>query len=318
MTKIAILDDYQNVARHYANWADLPPGAQVTMFHENLATTDIAAEKLAGFDVVVLMRERMPMPKALIDRLPNLKLVITTGGSNRSLDKDHAKSKGIVCCFTRGGDSTATTVETALALLLGHGRGLVHEDRMMRDGKWQTTIPTTVAGKTLGVVGLGRLGARMARICKALDMKVIAWSTNLTPEKAAAQGVDYVSKEELFSRSDYVSVHLVLGERSRGLIGAADIARMKKTAVLINTSRGPIIDEQAMLAALREKRIGGAGLDVYDIEPLPADHELRRLDNALLSPHLGYVSDATYHEYFEDIVDNIGKWMAGTPVRVMA
>jgi phosphoglycerate dehydrogenase-like enzyme len=318
MTKIAILDDYQNVAKSYGDWAALPAGAQVTFFHENMPTVDAAAEKLRDFNVVVLMRERMAMGKALIDRLPNLKLIITTGGSNRSLDKDHAKAKGITCCFTRGGDSTATTVETALALLLGHGRGLVYEDRMMRAGKYQLTIPTTIAGNTLGVVGLGRLGSRMARICKALDMKVIAWSTNLTAEKAAAQGVDYVTKDELFARADYISVHLVLSERSRGLIGAADIAKMKKTAVLINTSRGPIIDEKAMLAALREKRIGGAGLDVYDIEPLPADHELRRLDNAVLSPHLGYVSDATYREYFEDIVDNISKWMAGTPVRVLA
>ena len=318
MPKIAILDDYQNVAKDYGDWASLPASAQVTMFHENLATTDIAAEKLASFDVVVLMRERMPLPKALIDRLPNLKLVVTTGGSNRSLDKDHAKSKGVVCCYTRGGDSTATTVETAFALLLGHGRGLVYEDRMMRERKWQTTIPTTIAGKTLGILGLGRLGSRMARMGKAFDMKVIAWSANLTPEKAAAQGVDYVTKDELFSRSDYISVHLVLSERSRGLIGAADIARMKKTGVLINTSRGPILDEPAMLAALREKRIGGVGLDVFDVEPLPADHELRRLDNALLSPHLGYVSDATYREYFEDIIDNIAKWMAGTPARVLA
>lgn len=317
MTRIAILDDYQNVARNFGNWTALPAGAEVTMFHENLASVEVAASKLAPFDVIVLMRERMPMQKALIDRLPNLKLVITTGGSNRSLDKDHAKAKGIVCCYTRGGDSTATTVETAFALLLGHGRGLVYEDRMMREGKWQTTISTTIAGKTLGIVGLGRLGSRMARIGKAMDMKVIAWSSNLTAEKAASQGIDYASKDELFSRSDYISIHLVLSDRSRGLIGADEIARMKTGAVLINTSRGPIVDEKAMLAALREKRIG-AGLDVFDIEPLPADHELRRLDNAVLSPHLGYVSDATYREYYEDIIDNISKWLAGTPVRLLA
>ncbi len=318
MTRIAILDDYQNVAKNYGDWTSLPAGAQVTMFHENMAGVDVAAQKLAAFDAVVLMRERMPMQKALIDRLPNLKLIITTGGSNRSLDKDHAKSKGIVCCCTRGGDSTATTVETAFALLLGHGRGLVYEDRMMRAGKWQTSIATTIAGKTLGIVGLGRLGSRMARMGKAFDMKIAAWSTNLTAEKAAAQGVDYVSKEDLFSKSDYISVHLVLSDRSRGLIGAADFARMKKTGVLINTSRGPIVDEAAMLAALREKRIGGVGLDVFDVEPLPADHELRRMNNAVLSPHLGYVSDATYQEYFEDIIDNISKWMAGTPARLLA
>ncbi len=318
MTKIAILDDYQDVARHIGGWSALPAGAEVVYFHENLAAPDEAAHKLALFDVIVLMRERMPMQKALIDRLPNLKLIITTGGSNRSLDKDHAKSKNIVCCFTRGGDSTATTVETAFALLLGHARGLVTGDRMMRAGKWQTGLATTVAGKTLGIIGLGRLGARMARIGKAFDMKVIAWSQNLTPEKAAAGGAQYATREALFSESDYISVHLVLGERSRGLIGAADMARMKKTAMLINTSRGPIIDEAAMLAALRSKSIGAAGLDVFDIEPMPANHPLRAMDNVVLSPHLGYVSDATYREYFEDIIDNIGKWMAGTPVRVMA
>jgi len=318
MPRIAILDDYQNVAKNYGDWTKLDPSAQVTIFHNNLATVEEAAAALAPFDAVVLMRERMPMRAALIDRLPNLKLIITTGHANRSLDKDHAKAKGIVCCFTRGGDSTATTVETAFALLLGHGRGLVYEDRMMRGGKWQTTIPETIAGKTLGVVGLGRLGARMARIAKAFDMKVVAWSTNLTPEKATAGGAEYVTKEELFLRSDYVSVHLVLSERSRGLIGAPEFALMKKTAVLINTSRGPIVDEAAMIDALTHKRIGGVGLDVYDVEPLPADHPLRKLDNATLSPHLGYVSDATYGEYFADIIDNIANWMKGTPSRVMA
>ena len=318
MPRIAILDDYQNVAKTYGDWTKLDPSAQVTIFHSNLATVDEAASALAPFDAVVLMRERMPMRADLIDRLPNLKLIITTGHSNRSLDKDHAKAKGIVCCFTRGGDSTATTIETAFALLLGHGRGLVYEDRMMRGGKWQTTIPHTIAGKTLGVVGLGRLGTRMAAIAKAFDMKVIAWSTNLTPEKAAAGGAEYATKEELFRRSDYISVHLVLSERSRGLIGAPEFARMKKTAVLINTSRGPIVDEKAMLDALTHKRIGGVGLDVYDHEPLPADHPLRKLDNATLSPHLGYVSDSTYGEYFEDAIDNIANWMKGTPSRVLA
>ena len=317
MTKIAILDDYQNVARNYGDWSLLPKGAEVTMFHENFGSVELAAQKLADFDVVVMMRERMAMQKPLIDLLPKLKLIITTGGSNRSLDKEYAKARGIVCCYTRGGDSTATTIETAFALLLGHGRGLVYEDRMMREGKWQTTIATTIAGKTLGIIGLGRLGSRMAGIGKAFDMKVAAWSTNLTPEKAAEKGVEYVTKEEMFSRSDYISIHLVLSDRSRGLIGAQDFTRMKNTGVLINTSRGPIVDEAAMLAALREKRIGGVGLDVYDNEPLPADHELRRLDNAVLSPHLGYVSDATYREYFEDIIDNVGKWMAGSPVRVL-
>ncbi len=318
MPRIAVLDDYQNVAKSYGDWTRLDPSAQVTIFHANLATIDEAAAALAPFDAVVLMRERMPMRAALIDRLPNLKLIITTGHANRSLDKEHAQAKGIVCCFTRGGDSTATTVETAFALLLGHGRGLVYEDRMMRGGKWQTTIPETIAGKTLGIVGLGRLGARMARIARAFDMNVIAWSANLTPEKAAAGGADYCAREELFRRSDYISVHLVLSERSRGLIGAPEFALMKKTAVLINTSRGPIVDEAAMVDALTRGSIGGVGLDVFDVEPLPADHPLRKLDNATLSPHLGYVSDATYREYYEDIIDNIANWMKGRPSRVMA
>ncbi len=318
MPRIAILDDYQNVAKSFGDWTKLDASAQVTIFHNNLASVDEAASALAPFDVVVLMRERMPMQAALIDRLPNLKLIITTGHANRSLDKDHAKAKGIVCCFTRGGDSTATTVETAFALLLGHGRGLVYEDRMMREGKWQTTIPETIAGKTLGVVGLGRLGSRMARIAKAFEMNVIAWSTNLTAEKAAAAGAELVSKDDLFRRSDYVSIHLVLSDRSRGLIGAKEFSSMKKTGVLINTSRGPIVDEAAMLDALTHKRIGGVGLDVFDVEPLPASHPLRKLDNATLSPHLGYVSDATYKEYYEDIIDNIANWMKGAPSRILA
>ena len=317
MITVAVLDDYQSVALKLGDWASLGHEVRVTAFHKNMATVDEAAATLAPFDVVVMMRERMPMKKDLIERLPNLKLIITTGGSNRSLDSDFARSRGITCCFTRGGDSTYTTTETAWALILGHARALTKEDRRMRQGLWQASIPTTLKGKTLGIVGLGRLGARMVPVAHALGMNVIAWSQNLTPEKAEPLGVKAVSKHELFSQSDYVSVHLVLSDRSRGLIGAADFAAMKPTGVLINTARGPIVDEAAMMSALREKRIGGVGLDVFDVEPLPADHPIRSFDTAVLSPHLGYVSDGTYNEYFEDIVDNIAKWRAGTPVRVM-
>jgi D-3-phosphoglycerate dehydrogenase len=317
MITVAVLDDYQSVALKLGDWASLGHEVRITAFHKNMATVDEAAATLAPFDVVVLMRERMPMKKDLIERLPNLKLIITTGVSNRSLDSDFAKSRGITCCFTRGGDSTYTTTETAWALILGHARALTNEDRRMRQGLWQASIPTTLKGKTLGIVGLGRLGARMVPVAHALGMNVIAWSQNLTPEKAEPLGVKAVSKHDLFAQSDYVSVHLVLSDRSRGLIGAAEFAAMKPTGVLVNTARGPIVDEAAMISALREKRIGGVGLDVFDVEPLPADHPIRSFDTAVLSPHLGYVSDGTYNEYFEDIVDNIAKWRAGTPGRLM-
>jgi D-3-phosphoglycerate dehydrogenase len=226
-------------------------------------------------------------------------------------------ARGITCCGTSGGDSASSTTETAWALILAHARGLAYEDRRMRQGYWQTTIGTTLNGKTLGLCGAGRLGTKMVPVAKAFGMKVIAWSQNLTAEKAEASGATLVSKEQLFAQSDYVSIHLVLSERTRALVSAPEFAAMKKTGVLINTSRGPIVDEKSMLDALASKRIGGVGLDVYDIEPLPADHPLRKMDNAVLSPHLGYVSDGTYAEYFRDIVDDIAQWRAGTPVRML-
>ena len=317
MTQVALLDDYQAIALKLGAWKRLGPDGRVTAFHQNFATQDAAAEALAPFDVVVLMRERMAMPASLIARLPNLRLIITTGMVNRSLDTAAARERGIVCCGTRGGDSAASTTETAWALMLGAARKLVYEDRRMRAGHWQSTVGTILSGKTLGIVGLGKLGSRIAHVAQAFGMKIIAWSQNLTEEKATAAGARLVSKDELFTQSDFITIHLVLSERSRGLVGAAEFARMKPGAVLINTSRGPIVDERAMIAALEEKRIGGVGLDVYDIEPLPADHRLRQLDNAVLSPHLGYVSDGTYREYFEDIVDNIAQWRAGTPARLL-
>ena len=317
MTQVAVLDDYQGIALKIGAFESLGPDVRITAFHQNFATQDAAAAALAPFDVVVLMRERMPMPGTLIARLPNLKLIITTGMVNRSLDSAAARLRGVECCGTSGGDSAASTTETAWALMLGSARKLVYEDRRMRAGHWQSTVGTILAGKTLGIVGLGKLGSRMAHVAQAFGMKIIAWSQNLTPEKAAAAGAQLVSKDELFAQSDFITIHLVLSDRTRGLVGAGEFARMKPDAVLINTSRGPIVDERAMLAALEEKRIGGVGLDVYDIEPLPADHRLRQFDNAVLSPHLGYVSDGTYREYFEDIVDDIAQWRAGKPVRLI-
>jgi phosphoglycerate dehydrogenase-like enzyme len=317
MTQVALLDDYQGIALKMGAWESLGPDVRVTAFHQNFGTQDAAAAALAPFDVIVLMRERMPMPASLIARLPNLKLIISTGMVNRSLDSAAARERGIVCCGTTGGDTTASTTETAWALMLGAARKLVYEDRRMRAGHWQSTIGTILAGKTLGILGLGKLGSRMASVAQAFGMKTIAWSQNLTAEKAAAAGTELVSKDELFARADFITIHLVLSDRSRGLVGVAEFARMKPSAVLINTSRGPIVDERAMIAALEENRIGGVGLDVYDVEPLPADHRLRQLDNAVLSPHLGYVSDGTYREYFRDIVDDIAQWRAGTPVRLV-
>ena len=317
MTQVALLDDYQGVALKLGDWARLGPDVRATAFHQNFATQDAAVAALQAFDVIVLMRERMPMPRGLIERLPNLKLLITTGMVNRSLDVAAATERGIVCCGTSGGDSASSTTETAWALMLGAARKLVYEDRRMRAGHWQSTIGTILSGKTLGIVGLGKLGARMARVAQAFGMNIIAWSQNLTEDRALASGAQLVTKDELFARSDFITIHLVLSDRTRGLVGPAEFAHMKKNAILINTSRGPIIDEAAMIEALQAGRIGGVGLDVFNVEPLPADHILRTFDNAVLSPHLGYVSEGTYREYFDDIVDDIEKWRAGTPTRLL-
>ncbi|HKG86421.1 MAG TPA: D-2-hydroxyacid dehydrogenase family protein [Beijerinckiaceae bacterium] len=317
MTRIAILDDYQRVAMTMADWSALPPECDLVVFDRNLETEDEAARALADFDVVCLLRERMPMPRTLIERLPALRLIVVTGAHNRTLDLAAAKERGITVSHTRGGDSQYATPELAWGLILSLMRHIPQEHQRMREGGWQETVGTALHGQTLSILGLGRLGSRMASIGRAFGMEVLAWSPNLTAERAEAAGATLVAKNELFARADVLTIHLVLGERSRGLVGAAELQRMKPSAVLINTSRGPIVDEAALIAALEARDIRGAGLDVYDREPLPADHPLRRLDNVVLTPHLGYVTEGTYRMFYADTVEAIAAWRAGTPVRTL-
>lgn len=313
MTKIAILDDYQNVAMQMADWSVLPDDAEITVFNEYLGDADAVAARLADFDVVGIMRERTPFPRALFEKLPNLKLLVTTGMRNASIDLAAAADHGVTVCGTRG--LARNTVELTWALILAAARSLPFEDRRMREGGWQTTLGRDLDGATLGIVGLGRLGSQVATIGKAFGMNLIAWSQNLTAERAAEFDAELVSKEDLLARSDFVTIHLVLSGRTRGLIGAAELALMKPDAYLINASRGPIVDEAALIKALEEKQIAGAGLDVYDIEPLPADHPFRRLDNVVLSPHIGYVTGNTYRVFYGDMVEAISGYLDGTSVR---
>lgn len=317
MLRIAICDDYQNIAKSLADWSSIGPDADIVSFSRNLGSVDEAAEALKDFDVISIMRERMSFGRALIERLPRLKLVISTGPRNRSLDAAACRERGIVACSTRQGEKVPPTLEIATTLLFGLSRNVFAEDRAVRAGRWQDGLGRSLSGGTLGLLGLGNLGRGMARIAKAFEMEVIAWSQNLTPEKAEAGGARWVSKEELFARSDAISVHLVLSERTRGLVGAEDFARMKPTAIFVNTSRGPIVDEAALINALRTGRIRGAGLDVYDMEPLPADHPFRTMENVVLSPHLGYATQANFRAYYADTVECIVAWRKGAPVRVV-
>jgi phosphoglycerate dehydrogenase-like enzyme len=311
--RVAVLDDYQGVALSYGDWDGLD--AEVEVFADHLAGDDEVVARLAPFEVVVAMRERTPFPRARIERLGNLRLLVTTGARNASIDLDAARDRGVTVCGT--GYAAQSTAELAWALILAVTRRICAEDARVRAGGWQHTIGPELAGRTLGLVGLGRLGTRMARIAHAFEMETIAWSQNLTPERAAEAGSEAVAKEELFRRADVVSVHLVLSERSRGLVGAAELALMKPTAYLVNTSRGPIVDEAALLAALHEGRIAGAGLDVYDVEPLPPAHPLRFAPNTVLTPHIGYVTTGTYEVFYRDAVEDIAAWLRGAPVRVL-
>lgn len=315
--RIAVLDDYQNVALKLADWSKLGPDVDIAVFDTNLGSEDAAARALAGFDVLCLMRERMALPASLIDRLPDLKLVNVTGARVRVIDFDAAVASGITVCHTYGGDARNATPELAWGLILAAARHLVEEHQRVREGAWQSTLGTMLGGKTLGIVGLGKLGSRMAAIAKAFDMKVIAWSQNLTDERAAECGARPVDKETLFRDADVVSLHLILSDRSRHVVGRHEIGLMRKGAILVNTSRGPLIDEAALVEALEAGHIR-AGLDVYDIEPLPLHHPLRTAPNVTLSPHLGYVTEEAYGFFYRDIVENIIAWRQGAPLRVLA
>ena len=317
-SKVAVLDDWQGVARGAADWSRLEARAEVTIFQEAFADEDDAVAKLADFDIVLSMRERTPLPATLIDRLPKLRMMGMTGARNASLDTPACTARGIPVCATSGGGyADSATAELSLGLLLAAARGIPRGDANMRGGTFQMGVPVGIglAGKTMGVMGLGRLGGYMATYCKALRMNVIAWSQNLTAERCAEMGVTKVTKEELMAQSDAISVHLVLSPRSRGLIGAADIARMKKGAILINTSRGPIIDEAAMLAAVNAGKIVAA-LDVYDREPLPVGHPLRTAPNTVLMPHMGYGVKETWDGFYPQMIENALGFLDGKPVRV--
>lgn len=315
--RIAVLDDYQRVAFDFADWSRVKAGAEVVVFDRNLATLDEAAAALADFDVICTMRERMPIPAALIERLPRLKLITITGAYNRTLDLAAAAARGVLVANTGNGSSQHPTAELTWALILAAARSVPQEGRRLREGGWQSTVGTTLHGRTLGVVGLGRLGKQVAAIGRAFGMQPLAWSPNLTADRAADAGARLVPKSELFEASDVVTLHMVLSERTRGLVGADDLGRMRDGAILVNTSRGPLIDEAALLQALRGGRIS-AGLDVFDQEPLAPDHPLRRLDNVVATPHLGYVSRETYSVFFTETVENLEAFMAGAPVRLVS
>jgi phosphoglycerate dehydrogenase-like enzyme len=318
--KLALLDDYQKVAMRMADWDRLKKrGVEITVFHEPFASVEDAAQKLAPFDMLGLLRERTAFPRALIEKLLNLKFMVLTGARAASLDDKAAAERGIPISTTPGGTSNAPTAELGWALLMMCARDLAKAERLARQGKWHDGIEQMVVleGKRLGILGLGKLGSRAARYGKAFGMDVVAWSQNLTPEKAEEGGAKYVTKDELLATSDFVSIHLALSDRTRGLIGAADLAKMKKTAILVNTSRGPIVDEAALIAALKNRTILHAGLDVYDKEPMSADHPLTKLDNVTLIPHLGYVVEESYRHFYEGTIKDIEAWLDGQPINVL-
>src|SRR5579863_1968704 len=291
--RLSILDDYQGIALDMADWSPVRGrGVEIAVERFPFADEDDVVRSLADSEIVAAMRERTAFPKGVVDRLPKLKLLITTGMRNASFDMGALKERGVTVCGPGGGNED--TAELAWGLILGAARRIAEDHQMMRQGGWQTRIGHRVAGKTIGLLGLGRLGSAVARVGLAFEMKAIAWSQNLTPEAAAAKGVERVEKDELFHRSDVLSVHLVLSPRSRHLVGAREIGLMKKSAVLVNTSRGPIVDTDAMVAALKEGRLAYAGVDVYDKEPLAIDHPLRSCPNVIMTPHIGYVTDENY------------------------
>jgi len=316
MVRAAILDDYQNVALKFADWSAIANDVEVKVFNAPLGDDSTVIKTLQGFAIVNMMRERTPFNRKVIEGLPDLKLLITTGARNNSIDLKACAEFGVTVCGTAGfGNPTAAI---AVGLLLELTRHIGFENARMKAGApWQVTVGHDLEGKTLGVLGLGKLGQRVAGVAKALGMKVIAWSQNLTPEKAKEGGAEYVSKEDLFRNADVISIHVVLSDRTRGLVRAKDLGLMKKTAYLINTSRGPIVEEKGLIAALNSKSIAGAGLDVFDIEPLPTDHPFRKMDNVVLTPHLGYVSEENYRTFYSGVVEDIRAWLDGKPVRML-
>lgn len=316
MKKLAVIDDYEHAALESADWSPIGEDVEISVFHDHFPDEDAVVECLEPFEIVSMMRERTPFPGSLLARLPNLKLLITSGMRNASIDLEAARNNRVVVTGTPILPYPAA--EHAWALVIALAKRLAADDRSMRAGRWGEALTVGLNGKTLGVIGLGRLGPRVARIGQVFGMNVVAWSLNLTQARCDEFGVTLVSREELFSTSDFVTVHLTLGDRSRSLIGAADFARMKSTAYFINTSRGPIVDEAALIDALESGSIAGAGLDVYAIEPLPIDHPLRRLPNTVVTPHTGYVTKENFELFFTTTVANVRAWLDGEPVNVLS
>jgi len=314
--KVAVLDDYQGVALSCTDWTAVTSRAEVVTFPDHVDDESILAERLRDVEILVLMRERTPVTSSLLASLPALQLIVTTGQSNAAVDVIAARARGIVVCGTGG--YTEQTVELTWALILGLARHISEESVAVRSGAWQRTVGTDLFGKTLGVIGLGRIGSGVARAGSAFGMHVMAWSENLSAEKAAGAGCQYVGKDELFRRSDVVSVHLVLSERSRGIVGRPELGAMKRSALLINTSRGPLVDEDALVEALSSGAIAGAGLDVFSKEPLPLGHPFRTLPNVLATPHIGYVTAETYELFYREIVEDITAFLQGEPIREVA
>jgi phosphoglycerate dehydrogenase-like enzyme len=319
MTRLrcAILDDYLDLTLEIADWSKVKDRVDITVFKEPLASTEAAASALADFEIICAMRERTPFPRALFAALPKLKLLITSGMRNAAFDMEAAKDHNVVLCGTQW--ARDPTAPLTMGLILELTRNIGRENARMHAGEpLQKFVGTEIEGKTLGVVGLGKLGSKVAGMAKVFGMNVIAWSPNLTPEKCKEAGVGYATKEELFSTADIITVHMVLSQRSRGLVGAADLARMKPTGYLVNTARGPIVDEAALLETLQQRKIAGAAIDVFSVEPLPVNHPFRKLDNIVLTPHLGYVTEESFRNHYSQMVEGIDAWFKGEPLRRLA
>jgi phosphoglycerate dehydrogenase-like enzyme len=319
MTRLrcAILDDYLNVARTVADWSRVEDRVDITVFDKPFASPAAAAEALKDFEIICAMRERTPFPRSMFEALPKLKLMITSGLRNAAIDMEAAKERGVVLCGTQWGRDP--TAPLTMGLILELTRNIGRENARMHAGEpLQAHVGMEIEGRTLGVIGLGKLGTKVSKLAQAFGMNVIAWSQNLTPEKCQEAGVTYVSKEELFSTADIITIHVVLSQRTRGLVGAEDLARMKSTAYLVNTARGPIVDENALLQTLQQKKIAGAGIDVFSVEPLPVDHPFRKLDNMVVTPHLGYVTEDSFRGHYRQMVDGIDAWFKGEPKQRLA
>jgi phosphoglycerate dehydrogenase-like enzyme len=319
MTRLrcAILDDYLNLALTVADWSTVKDRVDITVFDQPFASEQAAASALKDFEIICAMRERTPFPRALFSALPKLKLLITSGMRNAAIDMEAAKDHNVVLCGTQW--ARDPTAPLTMGLILELTRNIGRENARMHAGEpLQKYCGIEIEGRTLGVVGLGKLGGKVSKLAQAFGMNVIAWSPNLTPERCKEVGAGYASKEELFATADIVTVHVVLSQRSRGLVGAADLARMKPTAYLVNTARGPIVDETALLQTLQQKKIAGAAIDVFSVEPLPVEHPFRKLDNLVLTPHLGYVTEDSFRNHYRQMVEGIDAWFKGEPARKLA